>query len=115
MKTIYFAAASLDGFIADRDDSLEWLFKNGPTDFSFIDEFLETVGAIAMGSSTYRWLLENTKGPWPYRVPCLVFTHGSFDVMPGADVRFAKGEVSAHHRELVRLAQGKNVWSSSAG
>jgi dihydrofolate reductase len=30
MKTIYFAAASLDGFISDKHDSLEWLFKNGP-------------------------------------------------------------------------------------
>ena len=40
MKTIYFAAASLDGFIADKNDSLQWLFDNGPTDLSFIDRFL---------------------------------------------------------------------------
>lgn len=50
MKTIYFAAASLDGFIADKNDSLQWLFDNGPADLSFIDRFLETVGAIAMSS-----------------------------------------------------------------
>lgn len=115
MKTIYFVAASLDGFIADQNDSLEWLFKNGPADISFIDEFVETIGAIAMGSSTYKWLLENTKGPWPYKVPCLVFTHQKLGVMEGADVRFVTGSVSAHHRELKALARGKNIWVMGGG
>jgi dihydrofolate reductase len=115
MKTIYFAAASLDGFIADPNDSLEWLFKNGPTDISFIDEFLKTVGAIAMGSSTYQWLLENTKGAWPYQVPCLVFTHRNLNKMDGADVRFVQGEVSVRHEELKKLAQGKNIWLMGGG
>lgn len=84
MKTIHFAAAILDDFIADKNDSLEWLFKNGPADIHFTDEFLETVGVIAMGSATYKWLLENNKGPWPYKVPCLVFTHQNFNAIEGA-------------------------------
>src|SRR5690349_21242320 len=108
MKTIYFAAASLDGFIADKNDSLEWLFKNGPTDISFIDEFVEMIGVIAMGASTYKWLLDNSTGSWPYKVPCLVFTHREFNVMPGADVRFVKGDVMVHFQQLQNLAQGKN-------
>jgi dihydrofolate reductase len=115
MKTIYFAAASLDGFIADKNDSLEWLFKNGPVDISFIDEFLETVGSIAMGSSTYKWLVENNKGPWPYKVPCLVFTHKKLQLINGADVRFVDGEVLPLHQELVNLANGKNVWLMGGG
>jgi dihydrofolate reductase len=115
MKTIYFAAASLDGFIADKNDSLEWLFKNGPTDISFIDEFLETVGVIAMGSTTYQWLLDNTEGPWPYKAPCVVFTHRNLRVMEGADVRFARGEVPSQHEELVKLAGGKNIWLMGGG
>ncbi len=53
-----------------------------------------------MGSSTYRWLIENTKGPWPYKVPCFVFTHKNFNVIEGADVRFVKGEVLPHYQEL---------------
>lgn len=114
MKTIYFAAASLDGYIADVHDSLEWLFKNGPTDISFIDQFVETVGAIAMGSTTYKWLLDNSK-TWPYKVPCLVFTHQSFKVMDGADVRFVKGEIPVQHEELKKLAKGKNVWLMGGG
>jgi dihydrofolate reductase len=115
MSTIYFAAASLDGFIADRNDSLEWLFKNGPVDISFIDEYLKTVGAIAMGSGTYQWLLDNNQGPWPYQMPSFVFTHRELRRVEGADIRFVQGDVVAQHRELVALAQGKNVWVMGGG
>lgn len=114
MKTIYFAAASLDGFIADKNDSLQWLFKNGPTDISFIDRFVQTVGAIAMGSTTYQWLLDNSK-VWAYKVPCLVFTHRNLKVMDGADVRFVTGSIQAQHQELKKLAKGKNIWIMGGG
>lgn len=114
MKTIYFAAASLDGFIADKNDSLDWLFRHGPTDISFIDDFVATVGAIAMGSATYQWLLDNSK-EWAYRVPTYVFTHRSFHVMEGADVRFVQGDVNGHHREMKKLAGSKNVWIMGGG
>lgn len=114
MKTIYFAAASLDGFIADKNDSLEWLFKNGPTDISFIDTFVETIGAIAMGSSTYEWLLKNSE-KWAYKVPCLVFTHRDLKVMEGADVRFVKDDIPKQHKELQKLAQSKDIWLVGGG
>lgn len=115
MKTIYFAAASMDGYIADENNSLEWLFKNGPSDTSFIDQFLETVGVIAMGASTYQWLIDNLKGPWPYKVPCLVFTYRNFKTIDNADVRFASGEVLAQHEELKKLAGDKNIWLMGGG
>lgn len=114
MKTIYFAAASLDGYIADKNDSLEWLFKNGPTDLAFIDEFVNTIGAIAMGASTYQWLLGNAQ-EWAYKVPCLVFTHRNFKVFPGADVRFVQGDVVAQHQELKKLAGNKDIWIMGGG
>src|SRR5690606_36084501 len=77
--------------------------------------FLETVGAIAMGSSTYQWLLENTNGPWPYKIPCLIFTHSNLKVMDGAEVRFVQGEISSRHQELIKLANGKNIWLMGGG
>lgn len=115
MKTIYFAAASMDGYIADTNDSLEWLFKNGPTDMSFIDQFVETIGAIAMGASTYQWLLNNLKGPWPYKVPCFVFTYRNFKTIDNADVRFVHGDVLSQHQELKQLAGDKNIWLMGGG
>lgn len=53
MKTQYFAAASLDGFIATEDDSLDWLFPLGDLDDSSYPAFIAEVGALAMGAATY--------------------------------------------------------------
>ena len=53
MKTQYYAASSLDGFIATEDDSLDWLFSLGALEDSSYPSFIAEVGALAMGSSTY--------------------------------------------------------------
>ncbi len=61
MKTIYYTASSLDGFIATNEDSLDWLFQLGnPVDSSY-PAFIAEVGALAMGASTYRWLLSHAE------------------------------------------------------
>ena len=73
MKTQYYTATSLDGFIATEDDSLEWLFPLGDLNDSSYPAFISEVGALAMGSATYEWMLRNaqkvaaeTGSPWPY-------------------------------------------------
>ena len=69
----YYTATSLDGFIATEDDSLEWLFKLGNPDDSTYPDFIAEIGAMAMGSVTYEWILDNareaasgTGSVWPY-------------------------------------------------
>ena len=81
MKTQYYTATSLDGFIATEDDSLEWLFALGDLSDSSYPEFITQVGALAMGSTTYEWMIRNagkvaeeTGSPWPYTQPAWVFT-----------------------------------------
>jgi dihydrofolate reductase len=60
MKTIYYTATSLDGFLADAQHSLEWLFQFPPPEGDdHYEEFIKTIGALAMGSSTYEWLLRH--------------------------------------------------------
>ena len=59
MKTQYYTATSLDGFIATEDDSLEWLFPLGELNESSYPAFILEVGALAMGSTTYEWMLRN--------------------------------------------------------
>jgi len=61
MKTQYFTATSLDGFIATEDDSLEWLFPLGDINDSSYPEFIAKVGALTMGSATYEWMLRNAE------------------------------------------------------
>lgn len=52
MKTIYFAASSLDDYIADNDNTLEWLFQFSEPGNNYIENFINTIGAMAMGSTT---------------------------------------------------------------
>lgn len=59
MKTQYYTASSLDGFIATEDDGLDWLFPLGDLDSSSYPEFIAGVGALAMGSATYEWMVRN--------------------------------------------------------
>ena len=48
MKTQYFTATSLDGFIATEDDSLDWLFPLGNPSESSYPTFIAKVGALAI-------------------------------------------------------------------
>ena len=59
MKTQYYTASSLDGYIATVDDSLEWLFPLGDVNETSYPQFIKDVGALAMGSSTYEWMLRH--------------------------------------------------------
>jgi dihydrofolate reductase len=102
MKTQYFTATSLDGFIATEDDSLEWLFSLGDLKDSSYPEFIGEVGALAMGSATYEWMLRHaekvaaeTGSPWPYTQPAWVFTTRSHSPIEGVDIRFVKDDIGS--------------------
>lgn len=122
MKTIYYTASSLDGFIATQDDSLQWLFALGnPTDSSY-PEFISQVGALAMGASTYLWLVQNseqvkaeTGSAWPYSQPAWIFTSRDLPRIENADLRFAQGDVIPVHHEMKVAAEGKNIWIVGGG
>ena len=122
MKTQYFTATSLDGFIATEDDSLDWLFPLGDVNDTSYPAFIAEVGALAMGASTYEWMLRHadvvagqTGAPWPYTQPSWVFSHRSLQGIPGADIRFVRGDVRPVHHEMVRAAHGRNVWIVGGG
>lgn len=122
MKTQYFTAVTLDGFIADPDDSLEWLFQLGDPEETSYPDFIRDVGALAMGSATYEWLLRHVIGPgadhpqpWPYEQPTWIFSSRTLPNVDGADLRFASGDVRPVHRAMLEAAGGKNVWIVGGG
>jgi dihydrofolate reductase len=95
-RTQYYTATSLDGFIATSEHSLDWLFTrqqddDGPMNYG---EFIAEVGAMAMGSTTYEWIIDHefkgrdqSEWKWPYDIPSWVFTHRDLQLPPGADIR----------------------------
>ena len=120
MKTQYYTASSLDGFIADENNSLDWLFPLGDIESTSYPAFIKEVGALAMGSTTYEWMLEHQVNatppqPWPYVQPTWVFSSRSLPRIPGADIRFVRGDVAAVHRDMVAAAGGRNVWIVGGG
>jgi dihydrofolate reductase len=119
-RTTYYTAMTLDGFLADEHDSLDWLFvqeqdEQGPLNY---EEFIQGIGAIAMGATTYEWILDNhvDKGePWFYDVPAWVVSHREHRGVEGADIRFAQGDVAPLHDEMVAASGGKDLWVVGGG
>jgi dihydrofolate reductase len=120
VKTQYYTASSLDGFIAGPNDSLDWLFPLGDIDDTSYPQFIREVGALAMGSATYEWMLRHLVGtdppqPWPYEQPTWVFTSRTLPTVAGADIRFVRGDVRPVHDAMAAAAAGKNVWIVGGG
>lgn len=121
MATVYYTAASLDGFIAGPDNALDWLFQFGTEMTDDYPEFIAKVGAVAMGSTTYEWVIEHLRSgdgepqPWPYTQPTWIFTTRALPAYPDADIRFVRGAVAPVHAQMVAAAGGKDVWIVGGG
>ncbi|MFD3683470.1 dihydrofolate reductase family protein [Nocardiopsis sp. NPDC058631] len=126
-RTIYNTATSLDGFIADQDNSLDWLFavegaepgSEGSEALDETEEFINNAGAIVMGATTYEWIHRHEGDePWPYRVPAWVLTHRELPRRDG-DLRFASAdtdqELRSLHADMVEAADGRDVWVVGGG
>ncbi len=116
-RTQYYAAASLDGYIAEADGGLQWLFDAADNPLEGGDAnynaFYSRVTALAVGASTYELMVGHE---WAYgSMPTWVFTHREFETPPGADVRFVRGSI-AEHRDAMHEAAGDGVlWVVGGG
>ena len=103
-------ASSLDGFIARKDGSVDWLetsdeFKGGETlEPEYVEEFLAAIDCYVMGSRTYETALDfEAKGfGWSYGdKPTFVLT--SRDLRKTRDtVEFYSGDLSALVNERLK-------------
>ena len=120
-KTQYLTAASVDGFIADPDNSLEWLFQVPESDTvgNVVAEFFSQVGAFAMGATTYEWMSAHEPAErwreWYGDTPCWVFTHRELTPLPGANLRFVQGDVAPVHQAMAEVAGDRNIWLVGGG
>lgn len=132
MATIYCTATSLDGFIANDEESLSWLFAtpgnakpgasaetgDGAVSELHFDRFFAGVGSIVCGANTFEWVRrELTKNgqplAWPYSQPTWVVTHR--DLPPVDGVEYFSGDVADLHQLLVEAAAGRDVWVVGGG
>ena len=115
-------AASLDGFIARKDGSVDWLetsdeFAGGDTmDPAFVEAFLKTIDCYVMGSRTYETALGfEAKGfGWAYGdKPTVVLTRR---VLPRTreTVEFYSGDLKQLVNERLRPAF-RSIWFVGGG
>ncbi len=112
---VYYAAASLDGYIAESDDSIDWLtqYDGGEPDadpMDGYDAFYADVGALVSGSVTYEWVLENADS-WPYPgKPFWVMSSRELSAPEGEDVRFG-----GTFEEMIASAGDRKLWVVGGG
>ena len=103
MANIVYIATSLDGYIADKNEGLDWLntYPNPEgSDFGF-GEFIAGIDALVMGRKTYE-MVASFGGEWPYPVPVFVLTRSLNEVPPTLTdkVEFIQGEPAEVVRQL---------------
>ncbi|HET8759112.1 MAG TPA: dihydrofolate reductase family protein [Solirubrobacteraceae bacterium] len=117
-RVVYYAAMSLDGYIAESDDTLDWLTKfpgvePGPavtTVAGGYDEFYEDIGAMVMGSVTYEWVLDHITS-WPYSgKPTWILTSRELPAPAGEDVRFG-----SDFQAMIESAGDRKLWVVGGG
>ena len=114
-KVILNIACSLDGYIATREDRLDWLFDvEGQEEANKgIEEFNQTVDTVIMGRRTFDWVMEEMKGENPYKNKMTyVYSHSANE--SSATVSYTQEEPKLLI-ETIRDQKGKNIWLMGGG
>lgn len=124
MAIIYNCATTLNGFLADEHDSLQWLFDvpGSAEAEADTDTFLAGVGGIVMGSTTFEWLqrelgLLDNPGAWPYADrPTWVFSSRNLPLPEGPDIRVLNSPVGRALSQLrAATPAGTDIWVMGGG
>lgn len=110
-KISLFIAMSLDGYIADREGSVNWLTGHGKDD-NRIDpysEFAKGIDTVIMGWNTYHQIVtELSPETWPYPdFTTYVVTHNQ--KASSEEIRFVNESPVALLKRL-REENGKGIW-----
>lgn len=120
-RIVYETATSFDGYIADAQNSLAWLFEVPGGD---APELAPPKAAVqVMGSTTYEWVLEeldglNNPAAWAKafgRCQVIVFTTRQHDIPEGCDVRFYSGEITDLLPSIRHAAGDDDIWVVGGG
>ena len=113
-KIIVHIATSADGYIARKDDDLEWLINRpAPKGFYGLPAFERTIDTKLLGRRTFDWSLK-MGAPFGGKTQDFVFTHHPPRDPPPRGVEFVTESVSDFVSRL-RAAEGRNIWLMGGG
>jgi dihydrofolate reductase len=121
----YYAAQTLDGYIAESDDTLDWLLKyeghyedaDSDANQGGYEAFYQGIGALVSGSVTYEWVLAHADD-WPYAgKPCWVLSSRELPKPEGegVDVRIVSGEIPDLYGGMLDSAGERDLWIVGGG
>ncbi len=122
-RVIFDTASSLNGFIADEQNSLSWLFAvegGAEPDPSLVPQ---NAGVLVQGATTYEWLLAESDliaHPERWREfhgdrATFVFSTRELPVPAGADITVVRGPVGAALPRIRAAAGDRDVWVVGGG
>jgi dihydrofolate reductase len=106
-RTVYYAAVSADGFIADARGGVGWLDRFNSPDLGY-EAFVCRVGAVVLGRTTYDQTLAFGAWPYPGRLG-LVVTSREARGLPDGVRAVAVSELGSALR-AVRAAVDGDTW-----
>ena len=130
MSTIFFdTATTMNGFIADANHSLQWLFdvpqelSDSDSKDEWADSPIGEAAVIVKGSTTYEWVIEHENirdnpARWTELFgskPVFVFSTRKLWAPPGAPVHVVTGKVSEAIESIRAAAGDGDIWLVGGG
>lgn len=122
-RIVFDTATSFNGFIADEDHSLAWLFQVAGGDHPDGGLFPSEAAVMVEGSTTYEWVLAESDilahpekwAEFHGDRPTFVFTTRDLPVPAGADIRFVSGPVAEALPAIREAAGDGDIWVVGGG
>jgi dihydrofolate reductase len=108
-KVIWHMTMSLDGFIADRDDHVDWMFlaDGGPSGLGA--EVVATCGAFLCGGRLVEVMGENRPYGGSWQGPILIYTRKDPATNRIPDFTYVSGDIRGVVADGLKAAGGKNL------
>ncbi|WP_411700717.1 dihydrofolate reductase family protein [Conyzicola sp.] len=122
-RILFDTATTINGWIADSNNSLAWLFAVDGGENPDEGLMPTGLGAQVEGSTTYQWVLAESDilahpekwAEFHGDRPTFVFTTRDLPVPAGADVRFVRGSVAEHLPAIREAAGDGDIWVIGGG
>ncbi|OLP15422.1 riboflavin biosynthesis protein RibD [Leptolyngbya sp. 'hensonii'] len=101
-----FIASSLDGYIARKNEDVEWLFTD--QDYGYT-EFYDQVDTVIMGRKTYDVSMRLSEGEYPYQDKESFVFSKSLEGQDNENVTFIGSDLESFVTSL-RQSDGRDIW-----
>lgn len=111
-KVVFYGAISLDGYLAGKNEDLEWLLQTQVGEHTSYEEFIQTIGTVVMGRITYEEALRlNNNQPLYPDQKIVVFSHNQESV---------DGQLTIHadpvsYVQQLKTTEEKDSWIVGGG